>query len=671
MKRIRKGIVVAAALFLFLTIHSNALSETGSSAVNAGPSNVERSNAEISRPVVLTTDEQIERARLRVAERVQPFYKVWTQVLKAADEALGKNYVPNQHEHHEEYFNLARLHAQDVRNLAIVYLITEDQRYLDKARRILVDWAEDALESPHHPSAGSPHSAGLVIGRVMSIFTDGYAMLWPELDEEDRERIEAWFRKSLEPIRESREIWETAEETCSYGECTWRGAPWLDHQNFNNHLGAQNLGIVAIGFALRDEEVIEEGMRDPRNPRNLETLLSGTILMDNEDAFYRDSTFTQGYPDVQPGEIFDRYRISSGRGLHYSHIHLRFLTLQAEMAFNNGYPVDWYEYTGNKGQNLELPFTFYSEFLISGNADSRGGYYRNDAIDYGLLPLYEIAYHHYPYNAQIRQVLEGSGRLEFDVETFGWTLMLTHGADVIGASPDSIWKLALKYAKLDEVSHSLLSLLENKLNAAEKMKSEGKDAQAAKHVEDLFKHFERAERTSQMSTAAKEALEAEVQALLDRWNCQDCDDDDGGVHHYDWQFNNGTDAEGWRTRKSVKLEVSDGMLHLEVTGSDPGILSPHLLDIDADRYKTLIIRKRNETDDHRANVFFVTDADPNFDGEKVVFYDIEPMDEHVTEYVIDMSSNPHWQGRIERLRIDPVHSARSGFVHIDSIRLTE
>lgn len=652
---------------LIITVLSISMLWSTISAADAVDVTNEQPNRMTARPVVLTTDEQIERARERVAHQTQPFYKSWELTLSAAERALLKTYVPEQSEDHTTYFDLGRIHAQDVRSLALAYHITGDARYLAKARLILTDWADNALNSPH-PSRGSPHSAGLVIGRVMSIFTDAYAMLWRELDDQDRQLIEAWFRRSLEPLRESRQIWETAELICTYGECTEHEAPWLDRQYFNNHLGAQNLGIVAIGFALRDEAVIREGMNSPDNPRNLQALLTGAILIDNADAYEQDWTLTQGAPDVQPGEIFDRYRNNSGRGLHYSHIHLRFLTLQAEIARNNGYPIDWYAFTGGKGQNLELSFTFYADFLLSGNPGARGGYYSNSAIDYGLLPLYEIAHNRYPDNEKIRQVLEG-GRLEFDVETFGYSLPLTHGADGLGpASLASLQFLVEKYADANELKRPLLNMLTNWLDIAERFASKGNKDQAVRSIEDFLEHLNRASMQPHVSAAAKGALTHEAQQLLELWACVDCG---SNTRQPSWAFNQDGNLEGWRMRKSVVGEVSGGTLNLSITGSDPGILSPNFLDIDAGKYKNVIIRMRNHTSDTSANLFFITDSDSAYNGEKVEFYTIEPNSDGFVDYVVPMGNNPYWQGRIEQIRIDVVHRATTGTVEIDSIRFSE
>lgn len=612
------------------------------------------------RPVVLTTDAQIQRAKERVMKKQEPYYQSWNLTKNAADLALTKTYVPEQKENHSEYGKLGRSHGQDVRSLALVYLITGDESYFDKARTILTDWAADALANPNHPSAGSPHSAGLALSGVMTIFTDGYALLWRDLEEHDRQLIEAWFRKSLDPIRESREIWETADEICVYGECSWWGAPWLDKQEFNNHLSAQNLALTAIGFALRDEEVIHEAMDSQDNPRNLMTLISGAILMDDEDIYYKDWTITRGAPSVEPGEIYDRYRVSSGNGLSYAHLHLRLLTLQAEIAYNNDYPTNWFEFTGSKGQNLELPFTYYSEFLLTGDPAARSGYYSNSSVDYGMLPLYEIAHKHYPDNDEIRAVLESLNRLEAD-DTFGWSMLLTHGVE--GFEPpgiDSLRALLESYAEAGELRRPLLTQLRNRLSQAERHLNRGNTDQAIKHLDDFLKHLNNPSMQSNLSETAKQALEEEVHVILSTWDPA-----------LNWEFNNDGNFEGWRMRKSLLGDVRDGKLHLNITGSDPGMISENLLEIDASQYKTIKIGMRNYTSDTDATLFFITDTDSIYNDAKVVFFTIEPEDTGITEYSVYMGDNPHWIGSVQQLRIDVVHRAKEGKVEVDYIRISE
>ncbi len=206
---------------------------------------------------------------------------------------------------------------------------------------------------------------GLVIGRVVPIFADAYAMLWDELPSSERVLMEQWFRKMATATMISRNIFKTETHTCDYGVCRYRGEPgtYLGGNYFSNHLSAHNLGLLAIGVALGDRAMVQEQLDSPTNDRDLRELINGAIVMPddlgageaNGDLYKGDPTYTDGAPLPEPGEIWDRSRTSQGKGSHYTFLHLQLLMLQADIAKNNG-SRDWFDYVGPRGETLELPF---------------------------------------------------------------------------------------------------------------------------------------------------------------------------------------------------------------------------------------------------------------------------------------------------------------------------
>jgi hypothetical protein len=398
------------------------------------------------RPVIFTTEAEIARAVRRVAERQQPFFDSWLKTKADADAALTKTYIPEESYHHETYFGIARVQAQDTRSLALAARITGDDRYADKAREILGLWAQDALDGPY-PGWGSPHQMGLVIGRVIPIFADTYAMLWAQIPGQERDLIERWFHKMAKATAISRDIFKNESSTCDYGVCRYRGDPgtYLGGNYFSNHLSAHNLGLLAIGYVLGDREMVQEQLQSPLNDRDLKKLIDGAIVMpddigagpENGDLYFNDPTYTEGAPMPEAGEIWDRNRTAQGNGLHYTHLHLRLLVLQADIAKNNGDSRNWFAYSGPHGENLQLPFRIYDDFLMTAEPGGRTGYYVDSSIDYTLLPLYEIAHRQYRNNQDIRTLLESFDRANFtdDHQTFGWTLPLTDGEDDLAIAP--------------------------------------------------------------------------------------------------------------------------------------------------------------------------------------------------------------------------------------------
>ncbi|SDS70279.1 alginate lyase family protein [Microlunatus soli] len=393
------------------------------------------------RPVIFTTEAEISRAIRRVHDHQQPFYDSWLKTKAAADAALAKTYIPEQSYNHETYFGIARPQAQDARSLALVARITGDRTYADKAREILRLWARDAIDGDY-PGWGSPHQMGLVIGRVVPIFADAYAMLWDELPTAERTLMAQWFGKMAKAIMISRNIFRYETETCDYGVCRYRGEPgtYLGGNYFSNHLSAHNLGLLAIGAALRDREMVAEQLDSPRNDKDLKELINGAIVMPDDlgggvadgDLYKGDPTYTDGAPLPEPGEIWDRSRTAQGKGLHYTFLHLQLLMLQADIAKNQeGSGRDWFDYVGPRGEHLELPFEIYDDFLMTADPGARTGYYVASALEYNLVTLYELAHREYPANPDIRTVLESFDRAGFtdDHQTFGWTLPLTDGLD--------------------------------------------------------------------------------------------------------------------------------------------------------------------------------------------------------------------------------------------------
>jgi hypothetical protein len=124
-------------------------------------------------------------------------------------------------------------------------------------------------------------------------------------------------------------------------------------------------------------------------------------------------------------------------------------------------------------------------------------------------------------------------------------------------------------------------------------------------------------------------------------------------------------------RKNMTGKISEGSYNLIVTGPDPSIISPPDLGIDANKYKFLRIGMKNNTSDDKAQIFFITNKDLSYNSKKSVYFEVVPNDSAFTEYVIPMGNHEDWKDVISQLRVDVLHSVKSGTVQIDYIRITE
>jgi hypothetical protein len=516
-------------------------------------------------PVVFVTDDMLREAKEKVAGKLEPFYTAWKNTEIRAIHSLNKVYVPYQGTKYLDYFHTGRAHGYIARDNALVYALTGEEQFAEKTRQMLLDWANNAKTNTN-PAGENPNGQGLVVARVMTIFCYAYSLIYNYLDEIDRTAIEEWIANMAPLCRKEMELWHSKD--------------YFGKQYFNNHVGASNMGILVMGYTLRDQQLIRYAMDSPENPRNAMKLIDGVIIMPGDDLWFNDKSYS-GWPAAQAGEIYDRYRVVQGHGMHYSLFHLRVITLMAEIAYNNQ-GVDLYKYTGPNGENIEKAFEFYADFFITGKTSIKGGYYQKEKVHLEDMPMYEIAHRRYPHNEKIKEVLEAQYRVQQDVQILGWTALLTHG--------------------LNDVK-SLLSVPELGITA--------------------------------------------------------------------WDFNKDGDLEDWSMRKDITGEVSGGSLNLTITGKDPGILSPDGLGIDAGKYKYVKIRMKNSTDDTGAQIFFITDTDTTYTSSKMVGFRTVQNDADYTEYAADMSSNPHWKGKIKQLRYDPVNRVNSGTSHIDYFRLSE
>jgi hypothetical protein len=311
---------------------------------------------------------------------------------------------------YEKYWQTANRTAGFVRDMAFAYRMTDNIEYAEKARSILLDWA--LVDNPR-PAEAAPINRGLVIARATTTFCYAYSLLYDYLSPQDRVILEAWFGFLANHIKDA--------------HLRWINNNYYGHQDYQNHLGAHIMGLAVIGFTIGDQDLIDYAIDSPFNPRDYKDMIAGAILMPGDTLCASDPTH-KGAPPAQAGEIYDRYRTVQNHGLHYTYINLKFLTLIAEVAYNNG--IDLYSYTAPGGENLEIAHEFYADFYITGDSSIKGGYYKAEQVSLDGVCVYEIVHRRYPDNEKFREVLQKCERVVFDYEQLGYTAVLTHGLPV-------------------------------------------------------------------------------------------------------------------------------------------------------------------------------------------------------------------------------------------------
>jgi len=129
-----------------------------------------------------------------------------------------------------------------------------------------------------------------------------------------------------------------------------------------------------------------------------------------------------------------------------------------------------------------------------------------------------------------------------------------------------------------------------------------------------------------------------------------------------WRFD--SFAEGWQAANVAQELFAQGW-HF-VPGSDPALTSP-LLEIDAARFTAIEIRMANGTAAHDAQLFFAG-PDGAISEARSARWTLKAGTAAVT-YRIELDKLPIWQGRITRLRIDPVGVGDGGQMRVEWVRL--
>jgi hypothetical protein len=136
-----------------------------------------------------------------------------------------------------------------------------------------------------------------------------------------------------------------------------------------------------------------------------------------------------------------------------------------------------------------------------------------------------------------------------------------------------------------------------------------------------------------------------------------------------WNFDNST--EGWVLSNKLTGTVSGGAYNLTITGADPYMHSPANLNIDASVLGLIKIKMQNQTSDNNFQIFWITNADGNWNQTKSINFQAKKNDTQLSEYSISMLGVTSWSGIIKQLRFDTGNTATSGTIKLDFISIEE
>jgi len=131
-----------------------------------------------------------------------------------------------------------------------------------------------------------------------------------------------------------------------------------------------------------------------------------------------------------------------------------------------------------------------------------------------------------------------------------------------------------------------------------------------------------------------------------------------------WHWSENGNLEGWLAAKDLsQLAVADGLLLTSSTGTDPYLISPAGLTIDASIQKRVFVRMKVTTGEY-AELFYKPEAG-TFSSATKKRFSLNGNAEFAT-YTLDFDEDPNWTGTITQLRLDPT-SASGASVLLDFV----
>lgn len=369
-------------------------------------------------PTLLFTTSEIDGLKNAVARSTGSLKTAYENLMIRCENGLSFNSNPYSGNNPTDFFNNVRGPAGLVRNLAVGFALTDDHRYATKAIEIMQAYAEACNAIVYTQDTGT----GMLLARSLYPLLCGYDLLRHDdlIPDNTKETIVNWLEGIAPQIRASVAYWEENG--------------YFDAQEFQNHVAAHTMGLLALGYALDDSSLIQFAVDSPENPRDLYELITGSILMEGDVPHHREDPNAAAPED---GEIYDRYRHKTGpvRGLQYAHLTLSLLSISAKMCDNNG--LELFSYVAPTGEKLKLPFTYYADFYRLKDACIKTNFYCGETERLGKAGdnpgLFELGYNYYSDSQPLADLIASGAydRGTAYMDILGYTRFLSVSVDPV------------------------------------------------------------------------------------------------------------------------------------------------------------------------------------------------------------------------------------------------
>ncbi len=371
-------------------------------------------------PRLLVTAADIVEIKAAINAQVEPRYSAWLDLKYYADawsnDNVGSPYTGTDA---MTFYTYAKTASSQAAKMALAYLLKGNAAHRDKAKAILLAWAQ-ATPMPGTDLADKS-GAGMLVARSINGFVYTYDFLYNDLSPTERTTVETWFRAMLPTLQDSIDIWNTPFHKVNglYVESGNLDDICYGGQLYQNHMVAHTMGYLLIGCALGDQSLVQFALDHKDNPRSYLTLFEGNILMSGEVPQADVNPGDPMTPGPQDGEIYDRYRhidtsvSPNGTGLGYAALSRNLMMSMTEVLYNSG--LNFYTRTGAHGETMLAPFNFYADFYRLGDDSIKGGFYTGEGVAANYhATVFEVANKRYPNNPEIKALLKTVDRAAVD-----------------------------------------------------------------------------------------------------------------------------------------------------------------------------------------------------------------------------------------------------------------